>query len=383
MAQIGARFRGWKACVWRKSNQPAIAEAVFDLDKRSQLFSGAEQIILPITEISDDDESPIGFGFENGTGETSLQECFDHLAGSAQMRLAIQWFNSLAEARAKERLIREHAYRRISELAVPLKLAALSIDDFDRHILKIGGLVYSNGIPAEENFLPGISASELRAMFQEGKIHTVGNCTWGFGTATIRAAFARAGVKDDAVIQEKLQFALRELQNDACLFESESTEFSPIPYTALAQSGDGAFDDSASRQVDCHERQITPGTQAAGLETAFKHTVENYVVFTRFARQVQSMYGLHDLAEVDAFFSHYVDLSPEERERILELFGKEGPIITILNPPYPLTQCTQETGVDEATLARWVRAIHRKGRPSSMARPARARPTSPKSWRST
>ncbi len=31
------------------------------------------------------------------------------------------------------------------------------------------------------------------------------------------------------------------------------------------------------------------------------------------------------------------------------------------NPPYPLAQCAQDTGLDEATLARWVRAIHRKG----------------------
>lgn len=32
-----------------------------------------------------------------------------------------------------------------------------------------------------------------------------------------------------------------------------------------------------------------------------------------------------------------------------------------LNPSYSLAQCAQETGFDEVTLSRWVRAIHRKG----------------------
>ncbi len=361
MAQIAARFRGWKACVWRKSNQPAIAEAVFDLDKRNQLFSGNEPVLVSDVEMSENDEWQIEFEMEDDSVKTPLQESLDRLLVSAQMQSAIQWFNSLPEESAKDRMIRGQAYKRIRELVTPQKLTALSVDDFDQHILKAGGVVYSDGTPVAKNFVPDISASELQMMFQESKIHTIGNCTWGFGAATIRAAFAKAGIKEDPVIQEKLQFALRELQNNAISVQEriDRIRFHPV-HGLWPNLATGILMALEPDQWIVMNGKSARALKSLGLETTFKLTVENYVIFTSFAKRVQSMYGLHNLAEVDAFFSRYVDLPDEKRRRISESSDEKGQV-TISNLPYPLVQCAHDTGLDEATLARWVRAIHRKG----------------------
>jgi len=239
------------------------------------------------------------------THESPIQAELASLIESARMKSAIQLYRSQPEANAKDRLIKQYAYEQKRRLIAPEVLPNLTVDDFDEYILQIGGVVYEGKKYKSWKFWQNYSVDELKAMLENGTVQVVGNCHWGFGAATIRAFFAKLGL-DDETIAEQLRDALQVLQDDAKSIEERLEK---------ARSVNGLWSNLTTGIL----MALTPdewivlndksnqALRLLGLTGEFKSTVDNYLMYNEFAKQVRDRYGLADLAEVDAVFSRYVD----------------------------------------------------------------------------
>jgi 5-methylcytosine-specific restriction endonuclease McrBC GTP-binding regulatory subunit McrB len=239
------------------------------------------------------------------THENPIQAELANLIESAQMKSAIRLYKSQPEASAKDRLIKQYAYEQIRRLIAPEVLPNLTVDDFDEHILQIGGVVYEGKKYKSWKFWQNYSVDELKAMLEHGTVQVVGNCHWGFGAATIRAFFAKSGLDDEA-IAEQLHDALRVLQDDAKPIK-ERLEKAQSVNGLWPNLTTGTLMALAPDEWIVLNDKSKQALELLGLTGQFKFTTDNYLDYNEFAKQVQDRYGLEDLTEVDGVFSRYVD----------------------------------------------------------------------------
>ena len=238
-----------------------------------------------------------------------LQAELASLIESARMKSAIQLHKSQPEANAKDRLIRQNAYDRIRRLIAPEALANLTIDDFNRSILQIGGIVYREQKHNWWEFRPNYSIEELKTLLENGTAQVVGNCTWGFGVTDIRAYFKKTDLSEEDIL-EQIHRALQELQDDDKPIRERLKK---------AQSVNGLWPNLATgtlmvlnpdEWIVLNDKS-RKALEFLGLNSKLRFTTDDYLIYNAFAKQVRDRYGLQDLAEVDSVFSSYVDAGGE------------------------------------------------------------------------
>ena len=239
------------------------------------------------------------------THESPIQAELASLIESARMKSAIQLYRSQPEANAKDRLIKQYAYEQIRRLIAPEALVNLTIDDFNRSILQNGGIIYQEQKQNWWKFLPNYSVDELKTLLENGTVQVVGNCTFGFGVADIRAYFKKTNFGEEEIL-EQIHYALHELQDDDKPIKERLKK---------AQSVNGLWPNLATGIL----MALKPGEWIVlnnksrealtllGLKGKLKFARDDYLIYNVFAKQVRDRYGLEDLAEVDAVFSRYVD----------------------------------------------------------------------------
>jgi 5-methylcytosine-specific restriction endonuclease McrBC GTP-binding regulatory subunit McrB len=238
-----------------------------------------------------------------------LQAELASLVESALMRSAIQLHKSQPEANAKGRLVRQYAYGQIRRLIAPEALANLTIDDFNRSILQVGGVIYQEQKQNWWKFCPNYSIEGLRTLLESGSVQVVGNCTWGFGVTDIRAYFKSTDLSEEDIL-EQIHSALRELQDDDKPIRERLKK---------AQSVNGLWPNLATGTLMVLKPdewivlndKSRKALKLLGLNSKLRFTTDDYSIYNAFAKQVRDRYGLQDLAEVDSVFSSYVDTGGE------------------------------------------------------------------------
>ena len=101
-----------------------------------------------------------------------------------------QTYSESSHYRANALFVRSRAHALIRELTAPDNLPNLSLDDFDRHIWRLGTLRTRNQSfdwHHADQLLADTTPARFAAMLDSGEIGFVGNMTWGSAVATLRA----------------------------------------------------------------------------------------------------------------------------------------------------------------------------------------------------
>ncbi len=221
------------------------------------------------------------------------------------MKSAIQLYRSQPDESAKDMLVKQYAYEQIRRLIAPDALAHFSVDDFNKHILQIGGIIHKGKQYKAWKFYPDYSVNELKTMLENGTAQVVGSCTWGFGVNDVRAYFKRANLSEGEILKQ-IRDALQRLQDDA----------EPIRERLKnARSVSGLWPNlTTGTLMILHPDEwiVLNGRSVKalgllGLARGLSYTVDNYLVYNELAKQIRDRYGLEHLAEVDAVFNKYVD----------------------------------------------------------------------------
>ncbi|MEW5957393.1 MAG: AAA family ATPase [Chloroflexota bacterium] len=370
LAFIAEKFRHWKRPPsWQRHN-PEIIEALFDPDKRDQLFVGLllepglryERYLTAFSQELAEEEEEYGVDvplankrmvdipdLEEKQGQSMYLQQGKQPMGLVQEQLEKEL--KLAYARfqkdVQDRFVVKLRRKRAEELRLLLSNPdGVSLDTFNREVWvpNSGTYLQEKNVSNFENEGFDLKLiSEMEQALEAGELELHGNYMWG----TASKIYAPR-LKDDTRKAEYIREAL-DILNDSSLSPLQKVQqitkiygFGNNIATGLVMvfhpNEFGLYNEEGKRML----KNLGYGDD----------TVESINTYEETLCSLKETLSVKDFLELDWFLyrfnqDKYRDHKPPE---------PVGP-----HPPYPLSQLAADTGFDEAELARWVRAVERKG----------------------
>jgi len=371
---IANKFASWKKASHWKQHNPEIIEALYDRQQRAQLFAGAlaemelkyeRHLTAFHYELAeeeglygDEKMGRWGDGEMGTTAEISLRG--ERVMGQENNQLEEALKNAFSRFKRNlqdclvVKIRRKQIKKLVDILSDPLKI---DLETFNREVWILKSGAYLRGVNIDtpvESFdeeFTNEQIAEIEQALDSGELEFHGNSIWGSG-----ARIYAPRLKDDEQKLENIRQAIEILH---------SSKLSPMQKAEKITEIYGFGNNVATGLVmvfhpDKFGLYNEKGKQILkGLGYEEYNTLAEYETTLQYLKEIL---GAEDFVELDWFLylvnQGKYDISSYPEADNLQPPNLQSPISQ--SPPIPLTQLAEETGLDEPTLSRWVRAIERK-----------------------
>ena len=372
---IAAKFHTWKRAIPWKQHQPEIVEALFDLNKRQQLFANGLKDLLYERHLTafyqDVSEEVEGYAVEM-TPENKMIEIKSEHPPQKDTVMDLTLLTTI-EDELKEALdkFRQNPYHRFS-IKLRRKRAGqirallanpdlIEVETFNSEVWAGQSSVYLRGqritidnksLSTEEQIV------DIEEALETGELDFHGNAIWGSGSRVYAPM-----LKDDAQKKKYIHQALSILNNPDVAPPQKVQQLTNI-YGFGNNIATGLVMIFHPTEYGIYNSRGEKILQKLGFET--KGSLDTY---QEILHSLKAALNIEDFLELDWFLmvqDEYErdDRLHSERNNILEdieVLPDDPEAVVSLAPSHPLPQLAETTGFDETELARWVRAIERKG----------------------
>ena len=231
-----------------------------------------------------------------------------------RLRERFQEYSQASHYRANALAIRSRAHLLICDLTAPDNVPRLSLDDFDKHVWRLGNIGTRRGSSDwhhADQVMAETSPDRFTAMLDSGELWFVGNMTWGSATKTLRA-YARGRSRDE--LESQMRQALTLLLHQTGPIESRLLQVKDLGIGFGRNISSGLLMTWNPQEFILYNSRSEDCWAAFDLGFAAGYNwVKSYLRYNAFCRTLLSDPGLNlqNLVDLDIFvYWHTVQYPP-------------------------------------------------------------------------